>query len=216
MADDVGANGEGAIVTFTDVARAKVHEILDDQELRGRAGIRISIQGRGPAGFNYSMALEEDAEPTADDLVQDEGDFKVLVERASVDQLRGATVDFVGQLTGGGFKIDNPNPAWSDPVAQRVQEIIDAQINPGVASHGGHVELIDVKDNTVYVRLGGGCQGCGMVDVTLRQGIETLIKQEVPQIVGVVDTTDHAGGSNPYYQPAKGGGQSPFHQPAKG
>ncbi len=216
MPENPSETGEGTIVTFTDVARAKVHEILDDQQLRGRAGIRIAIQGRGPGGFNYSMALEEDAEPTADDVVQDEGEFKVLVEGASVDKIRGATVDFVGQLMGGGFKIDNPNPVWSDSVAQRVQEIIDAQINPGVASHGGHVELIDVKDNTVYVQLGGGCQGCGMVDVTLRQGIETLIKREIPEIVGVIDTTDHAGGSNPYYQPAKGGGQSPFHQPAKG
>jgi Fe/S biogenesis protein NfuA len=94
--------------------------------------------------------------------------------------------------------------------------LIDAQINPGVASHGGYVELLDVKDSRVFVRMGGGCQGCGMASVTLKQGVEVLIKQQFPQIEAVVDTTDHAGGENPYYQPAKGGGESPFHAPAKG
>ena len=88
--------------------------------------------------------------------------------------------------------------------------MIDSKINPGVASHGGHVSLLDVKDGTAFIRLGGGCQGCGMVDVTLKQGIEVVIREEVPEIQKIVDSTDHAGGTNPYYQPAKGGGSSPF------
>ena len=211
----------GQMVTFTVAAREKVFEILDNEGIRGRGAIRIGIQGRGPNGFDYSMALEEDAQPEPGDVLQDEGDFKVLVDADTAKHLRGATVDFVGQLMGGGFRIDNPNPIWDDPTAQAVQRLLDTQINPGVASHGGHVELLDVKDNKVYVRLGGGCQGCGMVDVTLRQGIEALIKQELPHIEGVVDTTDHAGGSNPYFQGAKGGpsplaNDAPYYQPAKG
>jgi Fe/S biogenesis protein NfuA len=217
MATDNGQTHDGPIVTVTDAAREKVLEILDNQGIRGRGAIRVAVNGRVAGGWNYSMALEEDGQPEAGDAVQDEGDFKVLVDAETLPRLRGATVDFVGQLMGGGFRIDNPNPAWDDPIAQAIQRIIDSQINPGVASHGGHVELIDVKDNTVYVRLGGGCQGCGLVDVTLRQGIEALIKQEIPQIVAVVDTTDHAGGSNPYYQPAKGApGAGPHYQPSKG
>ena len=228
MAAEHGANGHGAnghdgadqIVTITDVARQKILEIMDNQGIRGRGAIRVQIQGRGPGGWNYGMSLEEDAQPEPGDAVQDEGDFKVLVGPDTLDNLRGATVDFVGQLMGGGFKIENPNPIWSDPLAQGVQDLIDSQINPGVASHGGHVELLDVKDNKVYVRMGGGCQGCGMASVTLTQGVEALLKQTYPQIEAVVDTTDHAGGSNPFYQPAKGaggaGGASPFHQPAKG
>jgi Fe/S biogenesis protein NfuA len=80
---------------------------------------------------------------------------------------------------------------------------LDSQINPAVARHGGFVQLMDVKDKTVYVLLGGGCQGCGMVDVTLKQGIEVLIKEALPEIEQVVDTTDHAGGTNPFYEPAK-------------
>ena len=91
------------------------------------------------------------------------------------------------------------------PVALAVRKILDEQINPGVASHGGHIALIDVKDDTVFIRLEGGCQGCGMADVTLKQGIEQTIRQTVPSIAAVLDVTDHAGGSNPYYQPGKGG-----------
>ena len=219
MATQNGHGTDGPMVAVSSAARQKVLEILDEQNIRGRGAIRIGIAGRGPSGFDYSMSLEEDAQPEPNDAVQDEGDFKVLVDAQSLPKIRGATVDFVGQLMGGGFRIENPNPVWEDPTAEAVQRLIDTEINPGVASHGGHVELIDVKDNNVYVKLGGGCQGCGMVDVTLRQGIETLIKQNIPQIQAVVDTTDHAGGSNPYFQPSKGGapeGASPFYQPSKG
>jgi len=211
--DDKPADGE--IVIVTDAAREKIREIMEMQNITGRGAIRVAIAGRGPAGFNYQMSLEEDAQPAEGEVVQDEGEFKILLDGASLEKLRGASVDFVGQLVGGGFKIDNPNSVWDDPLAAEIQALIDSQINPGVASHGGYVELLDVKDSRVFVRMGGGCQGCGMASVTLKQGVEVLIKQQFPQIEAVVDTTDHAGGENPYYQPAKGGGESPFHAPAK-
>ena len=85
----------------------------------------------------------------------------------------------------------------------KVQELIDTMINPAVAGHGGFVELLDVKDNKVYLQLGGGCQGCGAADVTLKSGIERLIKEELPEVDEVLDATDHAAGQNPYYTPAK-------------
>jgi len=85
----------------------------------------------------------------------------------------------------------------------RVQELIDSMINPAVAGHGGFVELIAVQDNRVYLQMGGGCQGCGAADVTLKSGIERLIKEEIPEIAEVLDTTDHASGANPYYTPGK-------------
>src|SRR2546429_8681057 len=91
----------------------------------------------------------------------------------------------------------------SDLLKTRVQELIDTMINPAVAGHGGYVELIDVQDNRVYLQMGGGCQGCGAADVTLKAGIERLIKDELPEVVEVLDTTDHAAGSNPYYTPGK-------------
>ena len=95
------------------------------------------------------------------------------------------------------------DPLDDNAVKTRVQKILDEMINPAVAGHGGYVELLDVKDNFVYLLLGGGCQGCGMVNVTLKHGIEATLKEEIPQIAGVIDQTDHAGGTNPFYQPSK-------------
>jgi Fe-S cluster biogenesis protein NfuA len=86
---------------------------------------------------------------------------------------------------------------------RKVQDVLDEQINPGVAAHGGYVELIDVQDDNIYIRMGGGCQGCGAADVTLKMGIERLIREQVPQVREILDTTDHAGGTNPYYTAAK-------------
>ncbi len=97
-----------------------------------------------------------------------------------------------------------PKPGLETPVGQAVKQVIDDRINPSVASHGGHIALVDVKDDdTVYIRLEGGCQGCGMADVTLKQGIEVEIMKAVPQIVAVRDTTEHADGDNPYFSPGK-------------
>ena len=90
-----------------------------------------------------------------------------------------------------------------DALYERVADLFDQQVNPMVARHGGRVELIDVQDAVVMVRMAGGCQGCGMADVTLRQGIETMLHQHVPEVRGVVDITDHAAGSNPYFAAAK-------------
>lgn len=84
-------------------------------------------------------------------------------------------------------------------VREKVLRLLTEQINPGVASHGGFVELIDVQNNNVYLRMGGGCQGCGAADITLKMGIERMIRDEVPQIYQVLDVTDHASGQNPYY-----------------
>jgi Fe/S biogenesis protein NfuA len=91
----------------------------------------------------------------------------------------------------------------SDALKTKVQDLIDTMINPAVAGHGGYVELIDVQENRVYLQMGGGCQGCGAADVTLKSGIERLIKDELPEVVEVLDTTDHASGSNPYYTSGK-------------
>jgi Fe/S biogenesis protein NfuA len=93
--------------------------------------------------------------------------------------------------------------AGATDLKTRVQELIDMSINPAVAGHGGYVELLDVKDNTAYIAMGGGCQGCGAADITLKAGIERLIKEEIPEIAEVLDTTDHGAGTNPYYTPGK-------------
>jgi len=91
-----------------------------------------------------------------------------------------------------------------DEIRTKVQDLIDNAINPAIASHGGFVELVDVQDTVIYLAMGGGCQGCGMADVTLKHGIEALIKDEVPEVTEVMDVTDHEAGMSPYYTPSKG------------
>ena len=101
------------------------------------------------------------------------------------------------------YRDSKPKPGLETAEGKAVQKLLDERINPSVSAHGGHIALVDVNDNTAYIRLEGGCQGCGMADVTLKQGVEVEIQKEVPSIAHVLDVTDHAGGSNPYYQPGK-------------
>ena len=193
---------------LTDQAKERFVAFLADEEEDGLA-IRLEVAGRGAQGLNYKLDLVNEAEEADSHTVLDFGTFKVLVHPPSAEQLDGVTIDFVERGLDSGFKFDNPNSQWTDPVARAVQEVLDSQINPSVAGHGGFVSLLEVKDSTAYIALGGGCQGCGMADVTLKQGIEVAIREAVPEIGEVLDTTDHGAGDNPYYQPSKGG-DSPF------
>lgn len=115
-----------------------------------------------------------------------------------------AGINFVSSKPSADENIAAGKAGLNSPQGQAIQRLLDEQVNPTVASHGGHISLIDVADNRAYILLGGGCQGCGMADVTLKQGVEVAIMEAVPSIVEVIDTTDHAGGNNPYYQGAKG------------
>ena len=94
-----------------------------------------------------------------------------------------------------------PRPGLDTPTAHAIQRLLDEQINPAVASHGGFISLIDAQEDIAYIELGGGCQGCGMADVTLKQGVEKTILEMIPEISVVRDVTDHASGDNPYYRP---------------
>ena len=190
-------------ITFTEAAQARVTAFLEGQ---GTAGLvlRVAIQGRTAGGFQYAVGITDASGRHDDDVVIDAGSFTVVVDPDSLRDLRGTSIDYVDTGAGGGLQINNPNPVWRDPLALRVQAIIDTQINPSVASHGGWIELLGVTDNKAFIRLGGGCQGCGMADVTLKQGIETMIVAGIPEITQVIDETDHAAGENPYFRPAKG------------
>ena len=195
-------------IQLTDTARRKFVEFLESEDEDGLA-IRLAIAGRGPYGLNYQLDVVNEAEEAGGHIVLDQGTFRMLVDPGSAEQLNGVEIDFVQRGLESGFHFDNPNSQWADPVARAVQEVLDTQINPSVASHGGFVTLLEVKDATAYISFGGGCHGCGMADVTLKQGVQVAIRDAVPQIENVLDTTDHAAGENPYYQPA-GGGDSPF------
>lgn len=191
------------MLTITESAKRKILSVIQAQGKPGD-GLRIAIVGRSSAGFTYDMQLIEEGEAEAEDIVVDTGDFPVIIDSGSASHMQDVIIDYVEDLQQSGFRIGNPNPVWADPQAAAIQELLDTQINPGVATHGGHVELMDVQDNVVYIRFGGGCQGCGMVSVTLNQGVEQAIREAFPEIREIVDVTDHAAGTNPYYQSSKG------------
>jgi len=193
---------EAPLLEITAAAQAKIHAVIQAEEVEVE-GLRISIQGRSATAFQYSLGLATEAE--ADDIVMECENFKVLVDADSAPDLRGAVIDYVDDLNSSGFKIENPNtPTWDNTKAQKIQELIDERINPAVAAHGGQIELLNVEDEAVYIHMGGGCQGCGMANVTLKHGIEAMIQEAFPEIKQVIDTTDHAAGDNPYYSPSKG------------
>lgn len=191
-------------VLVTDEALAKIQDAAENFP-EPIAGIRLSLAGRGPDGFTHRLTLVDEGEEPAEDLVQrlDE-DLALFVEAANLDYLDGVTVHFDPADPGAnGFVFQNPNPLWLDDLAMRLQELIDQNINPGIAAHGGYVTLLDLKDRVAYLEMGGGCQGCGLAAVTLTQGIEVAVREALPEIERIVDTTDHAGGDNPYYAPQK-------------
>lgn len=190
------------LVHVTPAARDKILEFMR-QDGRSGLALRMAVAGRGPGGFQYRLGFVSADERAPEDSVQEAGGFDLYVDAQSLPLLKGASVDFVEASYGSGFKIDNPNPLWTDPVALEVQKILDEEINPAVASHSGHVTLLDVKGDTAYIQLGGGCQGCGMADVTLRQGIEATLRQMVPEMQGIMDVTDHSSGANPYFASSK-------------
>jgi Fe/S biogenesis protein NfuA len=189
-------------VRLTDAAVAKITEFAAGHEEAEGKHLRISIQGGSKAAYEYGFTF--DVRHGGDELLA-QGGVDLLVDRFSLMYMQGSEVDFVDDVRGSGFVVDNPNlpPLMQDPVAAKVQQILEERINPGVASHGGWVSLIDYEAGRVYLKLGGGCQGCGMVDVTLKQGIERVLKDEIPDVIEVLDTTDHASGTNPYFSPGK-------------
>lgn len=193
------------MLTITDKAKQRVLEAIKAEE-KPDMGLRVSIDGRSPAGLQYGLALITQDEVQEGDVLVETGGVKIYLDAEAAPRLENASLNFVETLSESGFKVENADESvrWDDPVSQKVQRVLDERINPGVAGHGGWVELLGRKEDTVYLKLGGGCQGCGMVDVTLKQGIEVMLKEDVPEILHVVDQTDHAGGNNPYYQPSKG------------
>jgi len=193
------------MITITDLAKENVVAAMEAESRQGDA-LRISVTGGGTPRIQYGLSFDSLEKRAPSDVLLDAGPFKVLVDNESALYLKGATVDYIQDLQGGGFKITNPDavvappPHLNTPLALEVQKLIDEKINPGLAGHGGYVTLIDVKETAIYVKMGGGCHGCASSTATLKQGIETMIKAEVPSIKDVIDVTDHAAGANPYYR----------------
>ena len=201
------------MLTITETARKKMLEAMNG-EGRKSYGLRLTVKQAGPQTQpQYGLSLVDKETPGLNDVVLDVDGIKFYLDRNSTKFVEGATIEYTTSGNGDGFQIKSPyqppkppglpTKPPTGPDVEAVQKLFDEQVNPGVASHGGHVTLVDVKDNIVYIQMGGGCQGCGMADVTLKQGIVGIIKKALPHIKDVLDVTDHASGTNPYFQPEK-------------
>jgi Fe/S biogenesis protein NfuA len=189
------------MLAVTDAARNQIVALMANREAKDSA-LRVAVLGRRAGRWVYDLAFVGQDSRSPDDIVVDAGPFQVFVDPQSAEHLDGAKIDFIDRDGFRGFGIENPNPVWTDPSAQAIQKLFDEELNPSLALHGGLVSLTDVRDGVAYIAFGGGCQGCASVDVTLREGVEVRIKEVVPEIHEVVDTTDHGQGTNPYYETA--------------
>jgi len=188
-------------INATDLALTRIEQVRANRK-QPDAGVRIAITGRANGEFVYDLALVFAGQARDDDVVF-EGPAGIAFHAppATLPYLDGITLD--ADRISGALVVRNPNPLWLDPLAERVQLFLDKDINPMVASHGGHIDLLDVTDGKAYIHMGGACQGCGMADVTLGQGVRVALLERFPDITDVVDSTNHAEGTNPYYQAAK-------------
>lgn len=192
------------MLTFTDRAREMVRAFMNQGEEGDLEALRIGVEG-GAVAPRFELTLVSRSDRREDEREVDLGDFAVLVSEDSLDKLDGATVDFIERVNESGFEI-RPRTGGrvaasppAGPLAERVREVLDAQVNPSIASHGGKIDLVDVRGTEIYLEMSGGCQGCAMSRMTLRQGVERMLRQSVPEISVVHDVTDHASGANPYF-----------------
>lgn len=222
------AQGKGPSFTMGPKAVAHVTSLRDEQGDTDGFAFWIKVLSAIGPEFTYDLYLGPADEARPDDLVitvghESDGGLLVVIPAGSVDRLDGAHLDMSRDLLAPGLKLENPNrppgapgapPAappdmsgsvgdLSGDTAQRVTQVLERQINPSIAGHGGRADLVGVEGQVAYLRLSGGCQGCGMASVTLGQGIEVAILDNVAEITSVVDVTDHASGTNPYYEEQK-------------
>jgi Fe/S biogenesis protein NfuA len=201
-------------ITITDAAAERVIEARAREHEPEDLALWVEIVGVAGSAYQYDMSFLRRDEIDHTDVVVEHHDLSIVVPRLDAPALDQATID-VDPALGGGLVIDNPKsptpttpalgmgptPELTGHVADRVRQVLDLQVNPAIAAHGGSAELVAVEDGSAFLRLGGGCVGCGMVAATLKQGVESAIRAGVPEITRVVDVTDHASGTNPYYQP---------------
>lgn len=208
--------GSSTVLSITDQAREKVEGFRSQAPTPERQAMWVEVTGLSGGEWDYNMSLRPVDEAGPGDVVERHRGLAVVVPEADVAKLRGATIEWSGDLFAGGLRltgVPSPSPALaggpaatadlSGDVPQRVIQVLEQQVNPSIAAHGGRADLVAVEGATAYLRLSGGCQGCGMATVTLGQGIEVSIKQNVPEISSVIDVTDHASGANPYFESAK-------------
>jgi Fe/S biogenesis protein NfuA len=196
-------------ITITERAHEQILELRAAEEDGDGLGLRIEVTGVRGADFTYDLAFEPLAEAADDDHRYDDRGLTVVIPAESVPNLTGATLDLPSSSGQGGLVLRNPNrpstPQLGDPIdltgtpEEKVRQLLDRQINPALASHGGYATLVKVEGSAAHVSMGGGCQGCAVSSMTLRDGIQAAILATIPEITEVIDTTDHGAGENPFY-----------------
>ncbi len=214
--DPLSSSAEGAdvaeyVLTVTSRAIEKVLELRAAEDDADLMGLRVEITGHVGIDFQYDLAFEPLADVADGDSVTVQTGLPVIVPAGTILQLQGATLDLPANNAQGGLVIRNPNRPnplagvdleLSGSMAEKVQSLLEQSINPSLASHGGFATLLGVDESVgnVYLTMGGGCQGCSMSQATLTQGIKAAILEAIPEVVDVIDATDHSTGSNPFYE----------------
>ena len=195
-------------------AVGKIIELRQQEPGDKEYALFLQIDGMQGNQYTYDLSFLDVEEARSDDEVLKFDDLTVIIAAKDKDKFEGASLNLSEDMNS--LEMDNPNtpspniigtseplPELNGELADKVKTILDQQINPAIAAHGGVATLVNVEGNDVYLQLGGGCQGCGMAQVTLSQGIEASLKEAIPEIANVIDATDHASGDNPYFAGSK-------------
>ena len=190
---------------ITESAEKYLDELLESQE-KGTVGIKIFVSEPGTPRAETCIAYAKEDESLDDYLLIDELSFSLFLERNSLDFIKDAVVDYSPDKFGGTLTIKAPNAKLPQikenaSMEDKINYVLYSEINPSLASHGGEVSLVEVLDKeTAVLQFGGGCQGCGMVDLTLKDGVEKTLLEQVEGLKGVMDVTDHSYRENAYYK----------------
>ena len=192
-------------LTITESAEKYLDELLESQE-KDTLGIKIFVSEPGTPRAETCIAYAKEDESLEEYLLIEELSFSLLLEKSSLDFIKDAVVDYSPDKFGGTLTIKAPNaklPQLNEnaSIEEKVNYVLYSEINPSLASHGGEVSLVEVVDKeTAVLQFGGGCQGCGMVDLTLKDGVEKTLLEQVDGLKGVMDVTDHSYRENAYYK----------------
>ena len=192
-------------LTITESAEKYLDDLLGSQE-KDTIGIKIFVSEPGTPRAETCIAYAKEDESLDDYLLIEELSFSLLLEKSSLEFIKDAVVDYSPDKFGGTLTIKAPNaklPQLNENASleEKINYVLYSEINPSLASHGGEVSLVEVLDKeTAVLQFGGGCQGCGMVDLTLKDGVEKTLLEQVDGLKGVMDVTDHSYRENAYYK----------------
>lgn len=205
---------ESVSFNIDEKAIGKIIELREQEPGDKDYALFLQIDGMQGNQFTYDLSFLDAKEAREGDVQLQFDGLPVIIAAKDKANFDGASLNLSEDLNS--LEMDNPNtpspnilntseplPELTGELAEKVQTILDQQINPAIASHGGVAKLVNVEGNDIYLQLGGGCQGCGMAQVTLSQGIEASLREAIPEIGNIIDATDHASGDNPYFEGSK-------------